>query len=455
MKVAISLNAPLGAARLLLTLLLLSACLLHSAAPVLADDEPMTEELDIKRGRPGPKPPLRISSIVHGIGNQTTDVSDAFALFSRSGSPLGSLELNHNYPEFSGSVPASSQPLAVSIVASEGGMIYGQTVELTGLSDSGSEMQITICLPRVTLDSLDPVETFYFDVEGTPYFDSGRQQRATNESCAQSILRGFRPRRIGYLSTNSYSDLLFAQGRFWRGANSLGQLDMATGYFFGVQNDVPDSGHALSLEISAIQQGVIPAQTIYVESNNGSSLVTLCVPESQIDEDWNSARYCFDSQGTPYHDATLKVRAINTTCPSLLSRGLRFKALVNASANFTSTLPGAEIEFTSGAQLLGLLNLEDNIYEWNGVIANSTLHATKVVIRANQYGSMPQLRIALFGLSSSFVWVEQEYCFPRITTQSEAVYYLDRFGGVYSDALLSSQIICNPPRDPEEELTME
>lgn len=425
-----------------------AAAISHGDPAALAEDEPLPEQLDVDgRGpRPRPKAPLRLNAITSAVGNQTTLLDDARAFFSRGGAELGVLNLNSNYPQFSGTALPTTEPLSVRLSGSEYGVIFGQTIQISGLNYLNQGVELTICLPRTEIDPNAGPRQFYFDFEGTPYFDAARRNQALPERCPSLIARSYRPERVEVATTNSYSDLMFSQARLMRGLSSLGQLDLQTGYYFPASADAPESGHALAIELSAIQEGVIPAQTLFLGTTDEYAGVTLCVPEAEIDHDWNIVNFYFDSQGTAYFDAALRERATDLTCPAILSRGLRLKGLIEASSNVLSTLEGARARFTSGVDTLAELNLEDNSFEFIDLVSGAELHALKVTFTANQDGILPRRKINLTGLTTSYQYFDREYCFPRMQVEGELVYYLDRFGGVYSDALLSSPVECPRPR---------
>ena len=430
-----------------------SLCFYDLASPTGAfasEDEPMTEQLDAgDRRRPRRPSPLKISSIVFGTGNQLSDLDNARATFFRGSQSLGYLDLEGNYPEFSGNVPANTNPLSVEITASDSGTVYGQTVQVVGFNDSQQPIEITVCLPRVNVGPGTHTRRYYFDVYGTAYFDPGRSRQVGSMTCPDRVDKAFKPLELDSGSINAFSTLDFAEARFFRGWDMLGILNLRTGGYTGASQPADTTGHALSMKLSADSDGTIPAHTLQFGVNGNGSIKTLCVPATDITQFADAAYYFFDNEGNAYYDAALSSQVIQASCPSLLDRGMRLLYLGDAWQSTDYPIAGASIEFYRGNYHLGTLDLETGIYQYNEVIPleDNGKHPLKAIVRADGPVSLPKNTLNIYGVSDDPQWVTRSYCFPRRSLQDgqRATYYFDRYGTPYSDALLTSRVECSRP----------
>jgi len=175
----------------------------------------------------------------------------------------------------------------------------------------------TLCLPDSLIRS-EERELYFYDNNGTPYYDSLMTDMATPKACNQLLANAL---DIDHVSNASVASTLdspdIAEVHFIQNGAPIGSLDLNTNIFDENEwgsNDLFINPLVIFLTHGEEGDQRFPNMRLGVES--GDSRYSLCVPPSLVTDYTHTGpiHYFYDSEGNPYRDSILTQRI---TCPPI------------------------------------------------------------------------------------------------------------------------------------------
>ncbi|RJQ33583.1 hypothetical protein C4566_03500, partial [Candidatus Parcubacteria bacterium] len=160
---------------------------------------------------------------------------------------------------------------------------------------------------------------YFYDNNGTPYYDSLLMQRALPQNCNEILANAL---TINNIETASINQIItnpeFALAGFARNGHSLGMLDLNNNAFSSSYNEDPPfvMNDPMALMLGHSNEGIANFPYSRISLGGGGQNYTLCVPPTQVPgmdvypNDYTV--YFYDKYGAPYYDSLLLNKAI---CP--------------------------------------------------------------------------------------------------------------------------------------------
>jgi len=229
----------------------------------------------------------------------------------------------------------SKSPLQVKITQSEINSAEIPAIAFSLVTDMGPK---TLCLPAKTINQ-NSIVSYYFDIDGTPYFDSKLKNKVMNGTCRVNSI-AYNPTTISGINFNaSYPESVpdgfgiyftrYDQNFYAMTNNTFAKMTSDDEIDFVEGGKAPlvlSSGYFDSGQ----EESTVPARIYTVDSNLGTQ--TLCMPEQIITGQWNEndqkylgkgTSYYYDTNGTPYTDALLTNMATSKPCNELLAEKIQ------------------------------------------------------------------------------------------------------------------------------------
>jgi hypothetical protein len=168
---------------------------------------------------------------------------------------------------------------------------------------------------------------YYYDINGTPYFDLFLTQRATDKPCNEILARGYKPTSImGGILNKKYPPQTPANFQIYaiRPYSTLGVWQNDYNTFTLLPNNIAISNSPLVLSFGQAGENpddpiLLPERTLTLTSNLGTH--TLCIPVINLPAGGHTF-YAYDNQGNPYSDGLFQNK-VNCTIPSKFSNPYR------------------------------------------------------------------------------------------------------------------------------------
>ncbi len=383
----------------------------------------------------------------HLFGSNIPSYTGGQIYLSSGDAKLGSLDLNSNLHFTDGSASSDSvHPLKV-------GIQDGSTLRDQHLTIAAGDVAHTICLP-----AMSEGRYFYFDANGSPYFDASLSQPALSTSCANLLAQGLSVNVHDAELTATYDSKFdyyaVVRGNFWQEPiwefGCLHQNSFQTDCISPNSYNLAIGQSPLVIAPHPSQQAVAPVTTpadVLTVWDAYNVVKNICVPSVTLtDSPLDSEAMYITNTGDAYQDAFFQTPTF-VGCQQVLEKGAKPKKVFSAS---TTVLPefGA-IAFARGSvrdpHLLGWLRYDEG---WS---AGDLPESAQVL-----QGKAP-LTIALQNLADgkTIQWSEQtisistdignySFCIPSQTlVPGPKLFYLDKLSNVYSDALLQNIVTCN------------
>lgn len=242
--------------------------------------------------------------------------SQTEVFLNRQGFTLGTLYANGDFKS-SGSVftvPPPEDPLKVMpmyIGGTEGAYtIPRSTAQLTGRNNANQDVNVTICMPELTVTKTDLSITstsVFFDSSGTPYSDIFLQTPAMTGTCGGALNRGYRPERITNAAATRTIDDTHGFAVTTRG--QLQGMITTDGSWSPSDNREPEQALIpLTVFVSGGNQGdLVNVPTVQITVTDGTSQSkTVCFPgKSDLRMEPPHYHFFYDTSGQPYRDLFL------------------------------------------------------------------------------------------------------------------------------------------------------
>ncbi len=415
---------------------------------------------------------LRVA--LEGYGSISAGFIDDFSQYSDT---LGRLDLSNNsYSLHTVDSDNVLSPLAIEFSHSDEGS-KTLPARVIAVSEIGGQKK-ALCVPTTQVPGMDATPndnvTYFYDNNGTPYYDSLLMQRAIPGDCNEILAKSFSIEAIedadvnlrvalegyGSISAGFIDD-------FSQYSDTLGRLDLSNNSYSLHTVDSDNVLSPLAIEFSHSGEGskTLPARVMFMEdSQQISPYHFLCIPTTQVpgmDAYPNdTATYFYDNNGTPYYDSLLMQKAIPKDCNEILANSLTINNIETASINNVIVDPEFALAgFARNGHSLGMLDLSNN--EFNSSYNEDPpfiMNDPMILILGHSTDGtepFPYSRISLGG--------EQNYtlCVPPTQVPGMdsspidyAIYFYDRSGNPYSDSLLLNRVTC-PPLKPIDEIPYE
>ena len=264
---------------------------------------------------------------------------------------LGRLDIETNYYHQGSPVYTSStSPLQVKLSHSASGL---QTIPSRIIHISSLEGQeYNLCMP--TTETAGPNDwpndsfSYYYDVEGNPYYDALLGQRVLSKNCDEILANSLDIEEISsavvnlvtMVETNHQIHAKFHTD-FQDYTHDFGFLDMSINNFGG-GNGMPNnitSPLAVSISGGSMNESTtVPARIINISDFEGQEY-NICLPATELMGHSllypEPVIYFYVKNGTPYHDTLLTQRALAVDCNTVLDRALDIEDIGDANANLT------------------------------------------------------------------------------------------------------------------------
>ena len=424
--------------------------------------------------KPSAPTPLQIDNLQEAKVNLNISNPDgAHIHFAIATTTLGNLDLGSNdfNPDYFMPI-TSREPLKLSLTHMEQGnytfpsriinIQYHSSSTDSGIGDWGINeiSNRNLCLPESQVFPADnnPV-SYYYDVNGTPYFDKKLTQMATPKPCNQLLANAFYPNDIFSASANlPVYDVdmptVYFLSNFEDVGSSRGLLFLNNNQY-NPQNSMRLPGAPLAVKLGHMdsQTSIIPSRILRLETGIDTSH-TLCLPESSVepmDVSGGGTYYFYDTNGTPYHDSLLTQMATPKPCNQLLANALNLTRIDGANISTVLASPSmAEITFIHNASARGSLNLNTNYFTgdtWGVDDLNTTINPWGIMLMhgEDQAQNFPTMMINVDSNNTSYrLCVPASLVEANMDTTVPVHYFYDKYGKPYSDSLLIHNIICPP-----------
>jgi|GEM_PF-5735306 len=320
--------------------------------------------------------PLLVSSISDASVNipiYSNGIANPFVEFLANGVTLGNLNLAGGYDPMGIQNSTANIPLALQVYGEAGMVVPARVINI-----ESQGVTHTLCLPD-TATNINDVPTYYYDTNGTPYYDSLLSRQATSLPCNQLLAKRLDIGNIDAATVNVLAQSQSANGpyaeflgNFAYNSNPLGSLDLSSNYYS--DSDVIfdyEVGAPLAIQVLGDAGTVVPDRIINIQSQGATH--TLCLPSVgfSVSGDYPIIYY-YDTNGTPYYDSLLSRQATSLPCNQLLANAFDINDITRASVNslVEASFPGDtgiiinfRSNFSTGTgDKLGQLNLINNFY---------------------------------------------------------------------------------------------
>jgi hypothetical protein len=402
---------------------------------------------------------------------------------------LGSLDLGMQYFNTAGPIiNPSKRALRLEFIQEGMGMPDGpmaMPARIINVADSASDLRYNLCVPVTSIPADDNITNrpkYFYDTNGTPYYDSLLTNRALDQDCDVLLANALdinviddaavnlevpgTPPNFSSIRASFLTDFTVYQPE-------LGALELATNSYHMQGWDGDETASPLAVRFSHYgdEDQTLPARIIAISNANYNQEYTLCVPTSNIPqtmyldpgEEPEEVIYFYDTNGTPYYDSLLTNRALDQDCDVLLANALDVSAIDRAGINF-AVRPEAGIydgiyvdflnDFDEYQQDLGRLQLMDNQYMQNGWDEDDIVSplAIRFFQHANQLQTLPAR--VMFIRQPEPGSAHYTLCVPTTEVPSimqdpgnEITYFYDTNGTPYYDSLLTDRAL---PRDCDD-----
>ncbi|MFA6307291.1 MAG: Ig domain-containing protein [Patescibacteria group bacterium] len=396
--------------------------------------------------------PLVLKSIEDAAVNipvYSDGISNPSVEFIADNLSLGHLSLSGGYDPMDIQYSTSTVPLALQLWADNGGEVIPSRI--INVQSQGTIH--TLCLPETTYTDYFP-NKYYYDTNGTPYFDSLLTNKATTLPCNQLLANKLDIGSIDDASVNIpvYSDgindpEIYFMTNFTPYGYPFGQLNLSSNNYFSSNiGQQYQPGAPLALSFGSDVGTLVPERIINIQSEG--TIHTLCLPETLINEG-DYILYYYDTNGTPYFDSLLTNKATTLPCNQLLANKLDIGSIDDASVNipvYSDGINDPEIyfmtNFTPYGYPFGQLNLSSNNYFSSNIGQQYQPGAPLALSFGSDVGTLVPERIINIQSEGTI----HTLCLPEtlINEGDYILYYYDTNGTPYFDSLLTNKATTLP-----------
>lgn len=340
-----------------------------------------------------------------------------------------------------GVVASTAAPLVLNVAS--GGIEEANVVVLqTNLG------VLNVCVPKRTT----PTSQYFVGSFGNTYANAALTERTTTESCPSILARAAKPSQLSgaeSLERNFYAG-------FSRNDQAGGFGYMNYGYFSMNLSTLAIPGNNAPLHIfirpDAYSANEFPATVndniIALQTNLGE--FTICIPKITFpsqEEIGQLGSFFFDTVGTPYTDAHLSNRAIDSSCADILGMAYNPVGITNVRSFQIYASAGFSKNTISGS--LGLMS--------GGYFSNSSAYPQvtnaplRITVYPYNFSSNPDdypvtLQENFFTIEDSNQQLKT-VCIPEVTIQNldnlsySHYFFVGNDGTTYSDAHLRHRVL--------------
>jgi len=426
-----------------------------------------------------------VLNLAHWQGNVYEQNAWPQGEFTINGQELGRLDMVYNDYYSNGTTTGQVKgPLALTLShsAEETVNLPERIVHISNYDGSA----YNLCIPSTDVPgngdgSINGEFTYYYDVNGTPYYDNLLTQKALPQDCNRLLTNGLDIEQIDDASANLNQ---YYQGgesqvyilRDFKHPNiNFGVLSLTSNRFYKDYDQNNDIYSPLALLIPSTSDRAYDFKSRIINISNilGESY-NLCLPDSHVPSfEINGAEpiYFYDNSGTPYYDSLLIEKAMTGSCSDVLARSLDVDSVNDAKVNVRVTeaydwqstygdwginaLPNIKFlsDFSEYTDDYGSLDLGANDYSYHNFEPNNDIISPLAVqVESNDDQSTRTI-------PSRLVYIidpdEQGHtlCLPQTTVLPEtplpinkSIYFYDNSGTPYYDSLLTRRALpqnCN------------
>ncbi|MFH1367098.1 MAG: hypothetical protein ABIH38_03890 [Patescibacteria group bacterium] len=329
----------------------------------------------------------------------------------------------------------------------------------------------TLCLPSNTLNK-NAVVSYYYDVDGTPYYNSVLTQKAMTGKCTVNT-QAYAPTNISAVTINpeyppevpngfqmyfvrydqtmmAYANKTFVPFESNIIAGGKSPLAISTGYYDAEKAEI-----------------TVPARILLMETDLG--FLNVCLPEQTITGTWadvdnryfgKGATYYIDKNGTPYTDALLTKMATTKACDQLLANALTPRHIENAVVNkILEGIAEPNLVFSRNATWLGNIYLPTGNFDNQAPqpidVTNANTPLNVILSHVNVTEQVfPELIVNITYTDLNETSQSLTLCVPATTipgweysNSNNTSYFYDTNGTPYADALLENEVACGSCSD--------
>lgn len=276
---------------------------------------------------------------------------------------------------------------------------------------------------------------------------SRTSETGSNSKAVVSKVRPFVPHHIDSASLNfAWAQQTEIHLDFVRGGSLMGTFNSPGP---GIWNEDPAAPLSMVFTTYTAGTTTLPARTMFFEYaiDIKQYQKTVCIPDTVLQPN-STVTYFYDDNGSPYRDESLRQPVLNSSCSSILAKSFKPWSIDQVTLDQPwNHYANLNIDFIRGVRL-GYYRFDESVYVAQQ--DNDSVGDLSPLALAFGSGHAEDITLPARTMTVSYVQSGASYtqvlCIPETTIQAMAdqvpVYYFDKNGKPYEDALLLQAVSC-------------